>query len=923
MGSRAVLLAFALVTVSNLAHASRTDSDGEPVQAPRIARVHRESQRFALGLGHQYGPLNLLIQTTAPEPFSFTGLFSYDLAGIRLTATNRRGKTTTCECDPLNRLTGKTYPGGAPADTETYGYDENGNRTSLTDPKGQSFTYGYDALDRLTAETLPNPAPPTGDELESRITTYDANGNVTRQEESYSTSGLAVETQTWDDFDRLLTKTDRHGEAISYTYDANGNRRTVRDSDSVVTQYTYDFLNRLASQTGAGGVTTYDYFRNSLPKKTTYPNGANATQTYDLANRLSRVDNKQNTALIASYVYAYDDNGNRSEQIETNGGPPETTTYEYDEADRLTAVHYPDQTVTYTLDPVGNRKTESIVDAGGTSTSAKTLAYDVRDRLLTLTDSLDPANNATLAWDANGNQISKTQGSLVRGQIYDALDRLVEVQDNGLLLERYTYDPAGLRIRRAGPDGIFRYVRDDGAILQQTDAAGITVARYEWGGDRLVSMQHTTEGRSFSLFDGLGSVVALTRPDGGIQTRYLWDAWGNLRSQSGDSENLFGFTGYEKDDATGLYYAKARYLDPELGRFLNEDPFGGTADSPPSLHRYLYAYGNPTVFIDPDGRAACELPESLCTSEVRVDAETGQLSTQGPGSASSADASKQDSEGEEKGWSQRIVGFFMDPLLDFLTGADRTGAKVVTLGERIDQGRSRDRQLLIDEDTASLPPGAWASARGLSEVGASARQVGEVAEQAGKTSLSALEAVDRAAMVLAPAKGLVSLGEAGLRRSLASRAARGAIEKAPTTTVSLTGYNARTSLKMTEGVLKGINPARLSPDARFGEAVYLSEVGETAVAEVAYHGKVASHVIRYELNLSAARVLDLTDPAIAASWGYKGGSNYATPQAIARDARAAGFAVIKFNSERGVGANYAVLRDFGRVLQPQNVSAVK
>ena len=144
----------------------------------------------------------------------------------------------------------------------------------------------------------------------------------------------------------------------------------------------------------------------------------------------------------------------------------------------------------------------------------------------------------------------------------------MEVQDNGLLLERYRYDPAGYRIRKAGPDGIFRYVRDDGAVLQQTDDAGATVARYEWGSDRLVSLTHTTEGRSFSLFDGLGSIVALSRPDGGIQTRYLWDAWGNLRNQVGDSENLFGFTGYERDDATGLFYAKARFYDSEVGRFL-------------------------------------------------------------------------------------------------------------------------------------------------------------------------------------------------------------------------------------------------------------------------------------------------------------------------------------------------------------------
>jgi len=53
-----------------------------------------------------------------------------------------------------------------------------------------------------------------------------------------------------------------------------------------------------------------------------------------------------------------------------------------------------------------------------------------------------------------------------------------------------------------------------------------------------------------------------------------------------------------------LYYAKARYYDPELGLFLTEDPFAGKVQNPPSLHRYLYVYQNPTVWVDPTGEIA-------------------------------------------------------------------------------------------------------------------------------------------------------------------------------------------------------------------------------------------------------------------------------------------------------------------------------
>ena len=67
-------------------------------------------------------------------------------------------------------------------------------------------------------------------------------------------------------------------------------------------------------------------------------------------------------------------------------------------------------------------------------------------------------------------------------------------------------------------------------------------------------------------------------------------------------DQAIGFTGYVKDSETGLYYAKARYYDPRIARFVTQDPEECNAMQPPSLHRYLYAYANPTVYVDPSGR---------------------------------------------------------------------------------------------------------------------------------------------------------------------------------------------------------------------------------------------------------------------------------------------------------------------------------
>lgn len=109
---------------------------------------------------------------------------------------------------------------------------------------------------------------------------------------------------------------------------------------------------------------------------------------------------------------------------------------------------------------------------------------------------------------------------------------------------------------------------------------------------------------------------------------------------------------------------------------------------------------------------------------------------------------------------------------------------------------------------------------------------------------------------------------------------------------------------------------------RFGKAFYVSVEGETAVAEVAASGKIPAQVIRFDFNASAAKVLDLTDPTVAAKWGYIRGPVTAETRAIGPKAIQAGYDAIKFPSERGAGANFAILRDFNAILTPKMVAPV-
>jgi RHS repeat-associated protein len=106
-------------------------------------------------------------------------------------------------------------------------------------------------------------------------------------------------------------------------------------------------------------------------------------------------------------------------------------------------------------------------------------------------------------------------------------------------------------------------------------------------------------------YDALGSPTALTDELGAVQTNYHLDAWGIYRKpeQIDDSKNRFGFTGYEYSPLLNLYYANARFYDPEVGRFTSQDSYLGSIDNPPSLHRFAYAHQQPTYYVDPTGHA--------------------------------------------------------------------------------------------------------------------------------------------------------------------------------------------------------------------------------------------------------------------------------------------------------------------------------
>ena len=188
---------------------------------------------------------------------------------------------------------------------------------------------------------------------------------------------------------------------------------------------------------------------------------------------------------------------------------------------------------------------------------------------------------------------------------YSGRDRLVQVTRGPPGLEeiqgQFDYNFAGDRVRHRFSDrGDVDYFYDDGSVIIERNAADDSLLAYYQYADRLIALAQPL-GKQYYHHDALGSTIGLTDAAGNDTKSYRLDPWGNIRSQSGSSDNRHIFTGKEHDVNTGLVYFGARYYDPEVGRFISQDPYLGKENTPPSLHRYQYAYSNPTVYIDLEG----------------------------------------------------------------------------------------------------------------------------------------------------------------------------------------------------------------------------------------------------------------------------------------------------------------------------------
>ena len=448
---------------------------------------------------YEYDGLNRPIRET--DPFSNATQTIYDGQGNRIQLIDRNGNRTFFEYDLRRRLV-KTTDALGQMVTQTF--DGNDNRTSITDKNGHTTTFQYDVQNRpiKTTDAIGNMTTITYDGVGNKLTETDANGHTTSYRYDvlnrvigktdaennvtqvlYDMVGLAacpqctgptggsrlatklidaegkVTYSKYDSLDRLIIQIRKEGDTADvidatdavtrYTYDASGNRLTLREPNGNTMSYVYDPLNRQIKLTNAAGdttVTTYD--QNSNVKTGTAPNLNVTTNTYDALDRLVQVDDV--VGRVANYTY--DPIGNRLTEKDGNSNG---TTHAYDRIYRLTdATDALGRTARYAYDPVGNLLT--LTDREGNVTH---YAYDDINRRRRMTDAM--GNLTRYEYDGVGSLTQITDANKhATDYAYDKINRLITETYANRQRRVFTYDRANnikTRLDQKGQATVYTY----------------------------------------------------------------------------------------------------------------------------------------------------------------------------------------------------------------------------------------------------------------------------------------------------------------------------------------------------------------------------------------------------------------------------------------------------------------------------------
>lgn len=565
--------------------------------------------------------------------------YEYDHRGRLIALTNANGAQYRFDYDPGNRLAKETRPDGIERQLR---YDEAGELTAIatlgTPPK-------YDAWPRpvpITGE-VPAPAPEIPERTAREVRfERDSIGRLTARH-----TDTASTAYVWNDNDQLaeakVTPTEagqRLGlqpDRIAFDYDIAG-RLVAEHGTHGSVRYALDALDNLAALTlpqgqridtlsyGSGHVhqvrmgeqVISDFERDELHREVQRTQGqltqrcgydALGRRLWQSAGRTPQTLGPNQGKLWRSY--AFDKHGELGEQHDSLRG---TVRYAYDPAGQL-----------------GLRTTQELAQEQFAWDAAGNLLDDIarKSRGHVQDNRLKVWQDLRFDYDAFGNLVEKKKGAQqVQRFSFDADDRLIAVvteNPHGRIETRFAYDALGRRIERS------ETLHETSQTQPHTERK-----RFVWQGLRLVQELRETgvsnylyspddaytplaridqalsedkvgtvgTGRIYHFHtDLVGTPLEVTDEAGELAWAGRYQAWGRVgrgedQAINAKIEQPLRFPGQYADENTGLHYNTFRYYDPDVGRFISQDPIGLMGGE------NLYAYApNPTAWTDPWGWA--------------------------------------------------------------------------------------------------------------------------------------------------------------------------------------------------------------------------------------------------------------------------------------------------------------------------------
>ena len=593
-----------------------------------------------------------------------TEQYTYDYAGHVTSSTDPNGNTITYRFNSQGKVCEVVDQGG---NSDRFYYDREGRQILHINRNGEEIRTTYNVDGNPVLELGKNQE---GKTVATRSWDYDSLGRV-----SNAKSGNFIYSYEYEADGKLKKKTSSGKTILSCTYYIDGSLRTLTDTFGKTSYYFYDYKGNLSSIQDDNGeeLARYEHTIDGKLKEIRYQNGIHTTYEYDTDGNISRLSTlTKEKKPLCDFQYDYDLNGNRTAKVGVNlalsskqknissvttlelgesGKQQELQDdssnqefslfdtriyYQYDAMNRLLEESYyengAEETIQYEYDFCGNRLKKRFLQNKEENSFIKEEQswYNQKNQLIKR-----QSENETIfyTYDKQGNTIQEVGGKVDWTYSYNPFGQQKRSENtNGYFQENF-YDGEYLRagVNKNGSSSKFLYYR--GELLSE-----ITKKQGERKGNRLILgygvvaseelglQNHRQENNNhnfhkkadrrtigFYHFDEQNSTTFITGNNQEIQNSYTYDAFGNIRNQKETLHNRIRYTGQQYDRESNQYYLRARYYNPTLGRFTQEDVYRGDG-----LNLYDYCKGNPVVWYDPSGyrKKTFKYPERIPEAQV-------------------------------------------------------------------------------------------------------------------------------------------------------------------------------------------------------------------------------------------------------------------------------------------------------------------